>query len=314
MPFADLLGRKLNGPRIAVHVHFSLSSIYDAQDRPIANVRLEGGTLVRDAAPLPLESGRGTDLRAEQWTGVKLRGVFDNCTSDETMEFPISARIVTTTMHPDLSGVSEYRVEVQDPRPREPGAEPEFVSLCEGDEPALVVPGTWDESGAHRYENGIFSFACPNTAAAKCVNPWNYHPGYADQNPSISALYDACIRMTTADYCGDGDSATKDGTWIDVWDSAHIEEPGSQEGQHFEAAWWRGGAVCMHHARWPYLLKQECRNQIRTCSSAEEAQKLVPPGTALLFNSSEVRPYVSKCCSGGDRSRMGRASWNRRQE
>ncbi|WP_437837346.1 ADYC domain-containing protein [Sorangium sp. So ce1153] len=263
--------------------------MYDAQDRPLEGVRLEGGALVRDASSLPLESGGGADLQAEQWTGVKLRGVFDRCTRDETMEFPISARIVATTMHPDLPGVWEYRVEVQDPRLSEPGMEPVFVSLCKDDEPALVVPGTWDEKGVHTTGNGLFSFACPDTAAAKCADPWNYHPGYAEQNPTILALYDACIRMSTADYCGDGVSATEPGTPIDVWDSARIEEPCSQEGQHFEAAWTREGAVCMHHPRWPKLLRQECRAKIRRCDSPEEAQKLVSPGTPLIFNSSAVR-------------------------
>ncbi|WP_437963022.1 ADYC domain-containing protein (plasmid) [Sorangium sp. So ce119] len=288
MPFAELLGRKLNGTRIAGHVYFSLSSIHDAQDRPIEGVRLEGGALVRDAAALSLQGGGDTDLQAEQWTDVKLRGFFDNCTLDDTMDLPIFARIVDARIHPGLPGASVYYVEVQDPRPSEPGAEPEFVQLCEG-EPALVVPGSWDEKGVHRNENGLFSFACPNTAAAKCVDPWNYHPGYVDQNPNLPSLYDACIRMTIADYCGDGVSATRDNTWIDVWDSENIEAPGSQEGQYFEAAWTLKGAVCMHHPRWPDRLRQECRDRIPTCNSAEEAQKLVRPGTALLFNSSALR-------------------------
>lgn len=286
VPFADLLGVHRQGRKIANHVHFSLSSVFDADDRPIEDARIERGALVRGAASPAFQGRDGTYLQGGSWAGVKLHGVFDGCTRDTEMTFDVSARIVSATAHEELRGAWEYQVEIQEPEPREPGAKPAFVPLCKGGKPALVVPGAWDKQGRQRNENGLFSFACPDTAAAKCAGAMKYNPGYAEQNPDIPALYGACTRMVIADYCGDGDSATQDGTRVDVWDSAHVEERDPQDGRRFEAAWTQDGAVCMHHPRWPKLLKRACRDRIPMCGSPEEAQALVPPGTALLFNSS----------------------------
>lgn len=301
-PFADLLFMGSQGPRVANRVHFSLSSMLDANDRRIDDARIERGALVSGAASPSLQLvGGSAGSRGEPWTGAKLDGAF-GCTLDTTMEFPASARIVAATPHPTLPGAWNYHVEVQEPEPSEPGAERKFIPLCKGGEPALVVPGAWDKKGAHSNEKGVFSFACPNTAAAKCASPWTYHPGYADQNPQIPALYEACMRMVTADYCGEGASATEEATMVDVWDSARVLEPAPQQGFRFEAAWTRDGAVCMDHPRHPELFfmdssrtpQRECLKKIPACHSPEEAQMRVLPGTPLLFNSSEVRSDVAK--------------------
>ncbi|KYF71950.1 ADYC domain-containing protein [Sorangium cellulosum] len=305
VPFADLFSINPQGPRIAKHVHFSLSSMYDAHDRPIEGARIEHGALVRGAAAPSLQGGGGTDLEGGQWTGVKLRGVFDGCTLDPTMTFPISAKIVAATPPRKLTGAWEYRVEVQTSEPSEPGAGPRFAPLCKEGKPALVVPGRWDEKGVHRSEEGIFSFACPETVAGKCASSWRYNPGAAGASPDVSELYEACMRMATADYCGDGVSATREGTMVDVWDSANVERPDPEaqaQGYRFEAAWTRDGAVCMDHPRWPELFfaegdrkpKRECLTKIPTCRSAEEAQALAGPGKKLLFNASRPRPGAPK--------------------
>ena len=63
--------------------------------------------------------------------------------------------------------------------------------------------------------------------------------------------------MVRADYCGDGLSATRDGTPIDLYDVAGIQKPEPVSSMKFEAAWGIHGAVCVRHTRIPDVLTIE---------------------------------------------------------
>ncbi len=89
-----------------------------------------------------------------------------------------------------------------------------------------------------------FDIVCTGGARGKCVRF-----GYRPWEPAEADLYNACIRMVRADYCGDGEGTTRDGMRIDMYDDQRIQEPDNLPDQAFEAGWTPRGAVCVHHVR-----------------------------------------------------------------
>jgi len=156
-----------------------------------------------------------------------------------------------------------------------------------GQDVAFVVPGHWDETGTYIRTGPELSFACLSRGAAWCLSE-----GYADDPGELRGkpdLFQACNRMVRADYCGDGSSATKEGTLVTMWDS-HVATQGSGAGvQRFEAAWSAARAVCYDHPRYqpvpggPPL--PACLATLPKCSSPLEA-KPYAQGLPLLFNGS----------------------------
>ena len=130
-----------------------------------------------------------------------------------------------------------------------------------GDARALPLAGTWDESGAFHDSASTFSFACVKGVLAKCAR-WGYKPWQVLAGRSLRDYHQACTRMARADYCGDGSSATQDGTVVDIYDDLHIQERAPGGGLLFDAAWTTGGAYCISKERWltvQNLLSLSCR-------------------------------------------------------
>jgi hypothetical protein len=92
------------------------------------------------------------------------------------------------------------------------------------------------------------SLSCTSGARAKCVRF-----GYAPTGPGDGAArrerYDACVRMVRADYCGDGEAHTVNGTLIDIYDRDGIQVSDGGPELRFEAGWTAAGAVCVAHPR-----------------------------------------------------------------
>jgi hypothetical protein len=120
---------------------------------------------------------------------------------------------------------------------------------------------------AHVAATGRLSVGCEDGVAVKCVR-WGYIP---DASPGSDRwdLHQACTRMANADYCGTGDPGTNDGTYIAMFDNAHVRAqvptapPGLRpwklkanvwpppRGEYFlEAKWGPKGASCLSRARW----------------------------------------------------------------
>lgn len=131
---------------------------------------------------------------------------------------------------------------------------------------------------------------CTSGAQGKCARlgykPWKAAPG----GGTLLDHFNACVRMLRADYCGDGKSATRDGTLIDLYDRAGIQKPGNEPGMDFEAAWSPDGAVCVRRTR-----IQEAMTLERLGASCPRLRDRLGPacdeaaGTkrgALLFNRS----------------------------
>lgn len=134
---------------------------------------------------------------------------------------------------------------------------------------AVPVAEVWNRAGTIGVNTAHFTMACMSGAIAKC-HRWGYRTG----TPGITAAHvQACTRMAMADYCGNGESHTVEGTPIRMFDLQPTP------GQHpltkklpehgFETAWtggtaprdledWNdlhdtaaaGGALCLTKKRW----------------------------------------------------------------
>jgi type II secretory pathway pseudopilin PulG len=137
--------------------------------------------------------------------------------------------------------------------------------------------------------DGSFSIVCTAGARAKCLR-FGYKPwGPAVEGVPARALYDACVHMVRADYCGDGVGTTRDGTMIDLYDRFGIQKDEPLPGMRFEAGWGPQGAVCVAHTRIPENATLD--DVLAACPRLREA----PTGAdcteasaagALLFNKS----------------------------
>ena len=94
-------------------------------------------------------------------------------------------------------------------------------------------------------EPGVFEIVCTSGARGKCVR-FGYLPWIS---AAMRNIYDACVRMVRADYCGDGAGTTCDGMRIDLDDDRGIQQSDSNPTQEFEAGWTVAGAVCVRHVR-----------------------------------------------------------------
>jgi hypothetical protein len=137
-----------------------------------------------------------------------------------------------------------------------------------------------------------FVLTCTSGAQGKCVRfgykPWAAGP---DGRPLL-AHWQACIRMVRADYCGDDEPHTRDGTIIDMYDKLGIQKDEPTAGMEFEAAWAPHGAVCVRRTRIAGIfplekLRQTCPRLLpedlgEACS---EARAMRDPAVLLMNKS-----------------------------
>lgn len=117
----------------------------------------------------------------------------------------------------------------------------------EGKQLAIPLQGSWDAARTH-VESGAITFACTSGALAKCVR-WGYKPWKSFNGVSLADYHQACVRMTPADYCGDGTPHTRDGTTIGFWDRLGVRGRAAVPGMVFEAAWSPRGAAYLRKPR-----------------------------------------------------------------
>lgn len=145
---------------------------------------------------------------------------------------------------------------------RRPGAT-EFSALCpadtKGDTRMLIFSGYLDPGLRYVADPSRFSMSCVSGVEAKCLRwgylPWRKAPA---GEVSLAPYFESCIRMARADYCGNDQPTTRDGTAIDVYDRIGIQQRTPNLPDYaFEAGWAPHGAVCVHHARIPENLALE---------------------------------------------------------
>jgi hypothetical protein len=176
-----------------------------------------------------------------------------------------------------------------------------FSPLCATDAngvaAAIPIGATFDASGNRVESTTEFTFACTAGALAKCYR-WGYRPWLTDASGSSAPFADlhwACTRMARADYCGDGRSWTRNGTTINVWDTAPSPGPFQAHGPLdptfvFEAGWSTRGAVCLSKERWATLdprIPQDCPDRlVAPGASTGTATICETPDQAAVFDSS----------------------------
>lgn len=178
-----------------------------------------------------------------------------------------------------------YALSTPDPRT---GA---WQNICEADADGrrmgFPLRGSWTADGRYLSSEKGFSITCTAGAQGKCVRfgykPWRTLP----DGRLLEPYFQACTRLVRADYCGNGEGHTRDGTPIDIFDRVGIKAEEKVPGMVFEAAWEPEGAVCIRHLRIPELgsladLVASCP-RLKSIALGEACQGTVP---GILFNSS----------------------------
>jgi hypothetical protein len=101
--------------------------------------------------------------------------------------------------------------------------------FCPANQRAYAVPGVYSDTGLFTPSSTKFTFVCQNGTIAKCTK-WGYRSfGSALKTDNTStALRDyhqGCIRAAKADYCSNGNSFTKNGTLVDIYDYDAVGSP-----------------------------------------------------------------------------------------
>jgi hypothetical protein len=246
----------------------------------LQHVRIQKGELVAERSE---DSVRGTALKDAHFF-AQVRDV--DASPPVTAEFRI-ADIKPEDAKYDPTGSGHtflYRLEQRNP---DTGG---WQAACpedpDGRQVAIPVAAIWNAHGDRVESTSLFTFACTTGVIAKCYR-WGYRPWLSGYGDSMVAMHQTCTRLARADYCGNGQPGTRDGTKINVWD--RLSSPGPIQdhgvkvlgipvplpppGMLFEAGWNTDGAVCLSTARW---LLEDGIGVIRVCPD-----KLVPPGLLL---------------------------------
>ncbi|MDC0711563.1 ADYC domain-containing protein [Stigmatella sp. ncwal1] len=169
--------------------------------------------------------------------------------------------------------------------------------LCEPDPDgkrlAFPLAGVMEDSTGTRKRtpDTVFTLTCTSGAEGKCVR-FGYKPWKKTaQGIDLWDHHQACTRLVRADYCGDGQGTTRNGTWIDIYDTIGIQKSEPKKGMRFEAAWGPRGALCVNHPRIPENISLEA---LRRCPQLAKAplgescreKSLSSNKEALLFNKS----------------------------
>ncbi|HEY9879130.1 MAG TPA: ADYC domain-containing protein [Leptolyngbyaceae cyanobacterium] len=175
----------------------------------------------------------------------------------------------------------------------------EWKNLCtpDRDNVAKAIPfkGTWDKKGNY-IESDIVTFGCTSGNIGKCAR-FGYKPWKVVNGRPLRDFHQACMRMLSADYCGDGIAHTRQGTPINIYDVLEIEKPEPAPNMVFEAAWGPDGATFVNRLRWtesPTKIFQECPEKLRGKINThpeeitmEEVLQKSPD--SLIFNDSIIR-------------------------
>jgi hypothetical protein len=169
----------------------------------------------------------------------------------------------------------------------------EWRNVCQPDPDGrrlgFPLAGRFSSDMRHVAAPGRFFITCTGGAEGKCVRfgykPWRQAP----DGTSLEPLYQTCVRMVRADYCGQGEGTTRDGMPIDLYDDLRIQTPDNDPAQEFEAGWSEAGAVCVRHVR------------VRRNTSLD----------ALAHSCPRLRDHLGEACTEAHARTLGAVLFNR---
>jgi hypothetical protein len=146
-----------------------------------------------------------------------------------------------------------------------------WVPYCKDGGGAIALQGEYDLQRTHILKSSTLTFSCEDGGATKC-DKWGYVAGTAGPTSSDWKHNQACLGMTSALYCGDGQSFTREKTPIRIRDfrpgygnppPADLPHPDPMPGDpdtfYVEAGWdERGRPVCLSKLRWRGLPPDPC--------------------------------------------------------
>lgn len=260
----------------------------------MATLLLWGSLVASSAQTPPSASLQGTLLRATLADGTSLAG--PQLVGRELLipaDGPsIVLRIAAVQEDAATPGLFLYEMRLQ-------AAPGESHNLCEPDKDgkgwAIPLGGSLSDDGRFEPDAGRLMLTCTSGVLGKCLRA-GYRFWAPDGGVEAGALqrFQACTRLYRADYCGDGQGWTADGTWIDVYDDAGVQSPEPDSTLEFEAGWSPAGAVCVHHTRVPANmgldeLLRRCPRLAAAPSGQECTEGRSRRDGAILFNRSGVR-------------------------
>lgn len=136
---------------------------------------------------------------------------------------------------------------------------------------SIPLSNYWNmTTGARVDDPNATTFACVNAALGKCVR-WGYRPwatatrcvGTNCPTVSLKDYHQACTRMVRADYCGNGQPHTLDGTQIDVFDNLSPQIQSRATTWKLEARWTPSGATCLGNTRQEDLFQKNRSRRFR---------------------------------------------------
>jgi hypothetical protein len=221
---------------------------------PLDNVRVERGELVAERGGVTL---RGTALVGARLV-AQVRNIDVSPAATALATYRITGIAAEDPAYDPTRTGSTFLYTLEQWVPDSSSWQPACPADADNRRVAIPLAAIWDEHGDRIESSSLFTFGCTYGVIAKCYR-WGYRPwitGYGD----LVTMHWACTRLARADYCGNGVSSTRDGTWINLWDDLLPPGPIQQHGglsalipppgMVFEAGWSTRGAECLSHDRW----------------------------------------------------------------
>jgi hypothetical protein len=182
---------------------------------------------------------------------AQVHNITVNPPTSATVEYKITAIEAEAAVYDQYSTGNTYLYSLSQNVDGANNWQPACLPDFDGRRAAIPIAATWNEHGDRVESSTLFTFGCTTGVIAKCYR-WGYRPwltGHGD----VQTTHYICTRAARADYCGNGKSHTRDGTWINIWDNLTPPinpQAATPPGMLFEAGWATNGAVCLSHARW----------------------------------------------------------------
>jgi hypothetical protein len=173
----------------------------------------------------------GGSVTGAAMVGATLKGVLSN---GSNLDLRIDASALLPAPNADVRTYTITYATTTGPKP-----------LCvgpTGENEAILFPGTWNLTTVrHQADWNMSTVSCRGATFAKCEEL-----GYKGDS-LLDTYHQACVRALRADYCGDGQSHTVNGTQINIYD--RLGKQTDNQTWSIESNWTTEGAICIGKGR-----------------------------------------------------------------